>query len=82
MEYAKGLSYLEEISISRWTGCSKGIMGCVYKSRRQSYFASSKKQSKSYKKQENNSNVGIMCCAFISEGAGYMKQQDHNACME
>jgi len=26
MEYAKGLSYLEEISISRWTGCSKGIM--------------------------------------------------------
>lgn len=23
---AKGLSYLEEISISRWTGCSKGIM--------------------------------------------------------
>lgn len=97
---AKGLSYLEEISISRWTGCSKGMelhgfcdasekayAAAVYtKVGGRVTLLAAKSKVNPIKKQENNSKVGIMCCAFISkvisDGAGYMEQQDHIACMK
>jgi len=60
MEYAKGLSYLKEISISRWTGCSKGIMeihgfcGASEKAGRVTLLAAKSKLNPIKKKQSWN----------------------------